>query len=394
MSIGWTGFSMLSDLHVFDPYTFVWYQPEVSGPIPHYRAGHSTTLVGNKMFLLGGGDGDNYLNDLNIFDIKNMEWQQAYTAGISPSARSRHTSTLMGGNQLVIVGGGGDNCVFNDVYILNTDDMSWSRPSVQGIPSIPRWGHSSTPIGENKLLIFGGHDGSRMLNDCVIFNVSTLTWEEFPLNNNENIPSPRAGHTANYITIKNVDYILIFGGGDGQTIYNDLYLLNLEEFMWIRHDTLMNVPLPRCAHTSAIINNRLYIFGGGDGSNRFNDIHILDLKNVLKKTPNNNTHNISNWLRDIGMEQYFELFFNEHITMEILPYLTEDHLEKLNIPTLGARLLLLEEIKKLSNSNTNHLSQIEKLSVLENTVNNLVTAMENASNILTDIVTKTANSLK
>jgi hypothetical protein len=47
-----------------------------------------------------------------------MEWAQAFVAGLSPAARSRHTCTLVD-NKLIVLGGGDDSRVYNDLYILD-----------------------------------------------------------------------------------------------------------------------------------------------------------------------------------------------------------------------------------------------------------------------------------
>ena len=48
-----------------------------------------------------------------------MEWSQMYVAGTSPSARSRHTCNLVGNKLFVFGGGGEDGRVFNDLFVLD-----------------------------------------------------------------------------------------------------------------------------------------------------------------------------------------------------------------------------------------------------------------------------------
>jgi len=58
--------------------------------------------------------------------------------------------------------------------------------------------------------------------------------------------------------------------------------------------------------------------------------------------------NITAWLHEIGMGAFTEIFLKEEIDMDVLPFLTENHLVKhLKIPTLGARLRILRHIKNL-----------------------------------------------
>lgn len=67
-----------------------------AGTPPRPRAGHAAVAVGERLFVFGGGDGENYLNDLSCLDTKTMVWQQVTTSGPIPSPRSRHTATCVG----------------------------------------------------------------------------------------------------------------------------------------------------------------------------------------------------------------------------------------------------------------------------------------------------------
>lgn len=91
------------------------------------------TAVKTKLLVFGGGDGNQYLNDLHILDTETMAWSQAYVAGTSPAARSRHSTCLIGGSKLLVFGGGDDSRVYNDLYVLDIETMSWSRPTMRGM---------------------------------------------------------------------------------------------------------------------------------------------------------------------------------------------------------------------------------------------------------------------
>jgi len=77
------------------------------------------------------------------------------------------------GSQLYVMAGGGDGGrVFNDVYLLDCETMAWYRPTCKGVPPISRWGHSVCVLPDNKLLVFGGHDGHQMRSDINILQTS------------------------------------------------------------------------------------------------------------------------------------------------------------------------------------------------------------------------------
>jgi len=284
---GWSGTRMLNDLQIFYKDSMSWNKPCTTGIVPGVRAGHTMTTIETKIYIFGGGDSYQYLNDLHILDTETMAWSQAYVAGTSPAARSRHTTTLIG-NRLFVFGGGDDSRVYNDLYILDTNKMSWNRPTTKGNPPSARWGHTANLLENGKLIIFGGHDGNKMLNDIYILDTNTMIWSQPIINQNDKSnleePTPRAGHTSTLIS-KNI--LLIFGGGDGTKMFNDVWLLNLETWCWSRPQINGNSPPARCAHTATFLDNKLIIFGGGDGGRRFKDLYFLDVEFLIsgkKKT--------------------------------------------------------------------------------------------------------------
>jgi len=399
-----------------------WSKPVTTGVVPGPRAGHTMTAVGSRLYVFGGGDGNHYLNDLHILDTETMAWSQAYVAGTSPAARSRHTTVAVG-SKLYVFGGGDDTRVYNDVYILDTETMAWSRPVIKGPPPVARWGHTCTLIGEGKLVLFGGHDGTKMLTDIYILDTSIMTWSLVtpPPKNTDGQANPgpcaRAGHTATLVGKK----VLIFGGGDGTKILNDTWFLDPATLTWMRPTINGTAPAGRCAHTADLFDEKLVLFGGGDGSRRFKDLYILDVEQVLKaeelkrakakkavkqqtqpqspqpqqqakkshqdkvKNPEEvKAKDISTWLTTIGMKKFAEKFVAQEIDMEIVPFLTEVHLEQLGVNTIGARLRILQAIKALKESE-NETKQAE-LVELAHTLKESMDTLSNSTSRLTDLI--------
>ena len=48
------------------------------GECPPVRANHSSSVVGNKLYIFGGWDGIKRLNDLFSFDVNTNRWQEVF----------------------------------------------------------------------------------------------------------------------------------------------------------------------------------------------------------------------------------------------------------------------------------------------------------------------------
>jgi SAM domain (Sterile alpha motif) len=57
---------------------------------------------------------------------------------------------------------------------------------------------------------------------------------------------------------------------------------------------------------------------------------------------------VANWLEKLGLGQYAQRFAENDISFSVLPDLTDQHLEKIGVASLGHRLQLLRAIAELS----------------------------------------------
>ena len=198
-----------------------WYQPVCHGcPPPCPRAAHAAVVLGSTLFLFAGNDGKQLFNDLYCLHLPTLTWSNPQQHGHIPSARAGHTMNVLPGERLIVFGGGNANGPTNDLHILDSRSMTWTRPTVYGTP-----------------------------------------------------PSPRAGHTA--CTVFGAE-LLVFGGGYLNKVFNDLHLFNSDSGVWSRPSDTGTVPIPRAGHTSTVIGSRIYTFAGGDAEDVFNDLHLLD----------------------------------------------------------------------------------------------------------------------
>ncbi|KAF7806276.1 tip elongation aberrant protein 1-like isoform X1 [Senna tora] len=246
-----------------------WSQPVIKGTPPTPRDSHSCTAVGDNLFVFGGTDGVNPLKDLHILDTSSHTWISPTIRGEGPEAREGHSSALVG-KRLFIFGGCGksiDNneVYYNDLYILNTETFVWKCAATSGTPPSPRDSHTCSSW-KNKVVVIGGEDrNDYYLSDVHILDTDTLIWRE--LSPSGQLLSPRAGHSA----VSFGKNLFVFGGfTDAQSLYNDLYMLDVDTGIWSKVITTGNGPSPRFSVTGDCLDpimGGVLVFIGGCNKN-------------------------------------------------------------------------------------------------------------------------------
>jgi len=102
----------------------MWSQVNVVGDSPVPRAGMSLCNVNDKLYLFGGsGPHAQCFNDLYTFDPESASWTHCNNftdPKQCPKMRAGHSMTLVG-TKLYIIGGSYGQDYLKDVYELNTD---------------------------------------------------------------------------------------------------------------------------------------------------------------------------------------------------------------------------------------------------------------------------------
>ncbi|KAG0048725.1 hypothetical protein BGZ90_007555, partial [Linnemannia elongata] len=255
-------------LYIFDADTMHWSQPKTYGSIPPPCRAHSSTLVDNKrLYVFGGGDGPQYFNELYMLDTDTLTWTNPQTTGKRPRRRRAHTTCVY--NNCIYVFGGGDGVqALNDTYQLNLADMHWTELKTTGAIPISRGYHTSNLI-KNHFIVYGGSDGHECFSDVHVLDLETNEWTKIDINR----PLPRLSHTATQVG----SYLFVIGGHDGSRYSCDVMMLNLVTWSWETRKVYGIPPAGRGYHASLLYDSRLFMFGGYDGQTVFDDIYILDL---------------------------------------------------------------------------------------------------------------------
>lgn len=200
-----------------------------------------------------------------------MHWSKANVKGEFPIKGIRsHTATVVK-HKIVIIGGCDTSDNFNDVMIFDTDVQHLYKPAVLGDKMGSRRAHTANLI-DKKIIVFGGGDGPHYFNDVWIFDTCANTWSKGS-GSTVGVPIPRRAHTSETVNNK----IYIFGGGDGVQALNDVNILDPDIFSWTSVKARgFGIPKGRGYHRSALLGKAMYVFGGSDGKSCFSDMNYFD----------------------------------------------------------------------------------------------------------------------
>ncbi|PLW09315.1 hypothetical protein PCANC_25242 [Puccinia coronata f. sp. avenae] len=236
---------------------------------PPCRA-HSATHLDGRIFIFGGGDGPNYFDVLYYLDTISLTWTKPRVKGVLPSTRRAH-ATVLYGNQLIIFGGGNGSRALNDVHALDLTDLSnleWRELHIKGQSPLNRGYHSANLIG-SKCVIFGGSDGGECFSDIYILDLENLVWIQVEVE----APIARLAHTSTQVG----SYLFVIGGHDGEDYTSEVKLFNLVTLQWEPRTVRGQLP-PRIGyHTATLHDSRLIIIGGFDGRHVYDQVWCLEL---------------------------------------------------------------------------------------------------------------------
>lgn len=241
----------------------------------------------NTVLIYGGITEDNSFSD-TLYELKNYnELKVIQTVGDIPSPRIGHTFTKINDNEIVLFGGVENISTtryelipkyLNDVYILHINNhcYRWKKIEESNFEApCPRESHS-TVLYKNQLIIYGGMDGQKRLNDTWMLDLNTFAWKK--LITNGTIALARSMHTATLVD----NEMYIFGGFVHDRLKtwkctSSMQCLNLDSYKWINFSSVYR-PNPRAGHAAIEHHGRIYIWSGRDDS-RFDEIHPVTCHN-------------------------------------------------------------------------------------------------------------------
>ncbi|KAF7725759.1 hypothetical protein EC973_009376 [Apophysomyces ossiformis] len=215
---------------------------------PANRISFSATAdKSNNVYIYGGTD----VGKTQVYSQLYMysPSTNSFTALPDPQVgRYGHTASLLSNGNLVVIGGliqtNQNNqaqrslATMESLYVYSTSTKQWQTQKINpasgaGFPST-RSGHTAIVTPDDKIIIFGGDNGSdernrQYLNTIAILDTKTWTWEIPPMNG---IPPGRRSNSAAMLV--NNQYLTVAFGEATNAYYNDVNVLDLTSHTWIQ----------------------------------------------------------------------------------------------------------------------------------------------------------------
>jgi len=202
----------------------------------------------------------------------------SHQLGALGHARNHHTATLLANGNVLVFGGwyGASIAVPADVQaeVLNASfGTQWVVPLPSGM--LGRWGHTATALAPGEVLILGGYDGQKALDDALLYSYDPKNPKDkgsFRLLKDAHLNLPRAGHSATRLKDK---CIVVVGGREGDSTIEFVAKTPAEAKNCQRLHAAPwdSTASPRNVHTATLLRETLVLTGGGGTS-------LVDVYNV------------------------------------------------------------------------------------------------------------------
>ncbi|KAK7197029.1 Kelch motif/Galactose oxidase, central domain containing protein [Novymonas esmeraldas] len=265
----------LDDLWQYDVINKRWREIKLRGEKQHSRAFHTAVWHGTDMYIFGGCNGRGRFNRLFCIS-EDGECNQVLVRGtLLPTTRYCHSAVVFGRAMYIFggkCGGRNSNKRLQDLFRCDLSDPEWKECNQLGTTPPPRSAHTAMTY-ERTMIVFGGRNsGGECCEDFFVYSFDTAMWRRIDLPQ-----APMFGRARNSAVV-HYGNIIVFGGWNGKKKLNDLFIYNVEantfEFMY---DIDREYPSRRECHVAVVCRNTMVVFGGRFRGNFMNDTTELYL---------------------------------------------------------------------------------------------------------------------
>eukprot|EP00299_Pterocystis_sp_00344_P010046 c4408_g1_i1.p1 GENE.c4408_g1_i1~~c4408_g1_i1.p1 ORF type:complete len:470 (+),score=114.27 c4408_g1_i1:3-1412(+) len=272
----------ITSLSEFTISTSTWVSVPVTGWIPRPRSGASLSMVNHDLWLFGGATRDFpfIFNDLWVYQLGTKMWSRIQIesavpgeAPLMPSPRQLHVWVTDGfkgigeSNRFSHVYGGMDAArgVLGDFWRFDHQSQMWYEISANGLTPGKRAcaaGIAISGIPYTKVLLYGGLQGEKILDDLWSFDFMTNEWSIETASGT----TPKKRGKFSIVPFFNTFYM--FGGMGGGAVLEDVWMFDATKMEWteLRAEYSFGGKPMRQSHAAVVIDGvEFAIFGGDNG---------------------------------------------------------------------------------------------------------------------------------
>jgi N-acetylneuraminic acid mutarotase len=256
-----------------------WEPITATGDLPAARLGGSVVYVaeGNNLLLFGGwAGGSKYLDDTWSFDLTAGAWSRLASQGAGPSARASQAMAYDPvANKVIVFGGYDGTTYYNDTWAYDMAGEAWTALSPSGVAPAARQGHSLVYDPQSKkMILFGGYDGTAQYNDTWAYDPAKDSWTD--LKPGGTLPAARDSQAMTYDP--NDKIMILFGGWSITTQYDDTWSYDPAKNSWTDLRPAGATPTVRALSQMVYDPSlkKIVLFGGGTSSATLSDTWMFD----------------------------------------------------------------------------------------------------------------------
>ncbi|RIA87051.1 hypothetical protein C1645_828343 [Glomus cerebriforme] len=248
---------------------------EVKSQTINNRYGHSAKLINDKLYILGGATLSNSWHRAAAVAQggakNNTLFLYGVIHGVFPNVMFGNTPVI-DYNGLIYISSSAPEDFLNDMYILDTINLSWRKGSSINAPfQGADYGAVFLP---NKIIIYMGFS----LNKVYLYDTINNIWTT---KITSGLIPPQVYQVYGFSSVLGLDgqKVIIFGGNLSE---DSLYVLDLKNFNWYIPKVTGKIPSSRIFHRTVVIGNYMVVTFANKGQYTQginNDILLLDISN-------------------------------------------------------------------------------------------------------------------
>eukprot|EP00026_Physarum_polycephalum_P006410 Phypoly_transcript_06452.p1 GENE.Phypoly_transcript_06452~~Phypoly_transcript_06452.p1 ORF type:complete len:578 (+),score=110.38 Phypoly_transcript_06452:107-1735(+) len=225
---GFDGHGTYFGVSVFDVEESTWTYIETTGDKPSARTNHAAAAIGKYIYVYGGIKRSTHdssvledLGDMYVLDTETYEWREEQCANMPPP-RCGHKMLAMRGKLYLFGGGAGEDwaTTYNDINVYDPQTKTWTLIDATGFPDTSTF--SCMFALDPFLFVFGGQCKKQKHCSQVVYCYDTLAQSWTTAQPGQIKPEPR-----DMATMSVCGHSAFLFGGYNQKCFDDVYLLRL-----------------------------------------------------------------------------------------------------------------------------------------------------------------------